>query len=275
MANLEQLAAEVRRDGYSEINAEAKVCQDIVLKAIAEGSLSHNVTVKGGVVMRSITGNVRRATQDVDLDFIRYSLSDESIRAFIEKLNCLNGIHIRINGPIEELSQQEYSGKRVMVLIEDDTGHSFESKIDLGVHKQVHIEQDEFCFDVCLDDVGASLLINSKEQIFTEKLRSLLRFGPLSTRYKDIFDLCYLSEYVDEKRLKECMDTYILNDPKMFENDMRAVLRRVNRTFSNRLYRQNIMRSKRANWLDMKVEDAFKKITDYLGSLSFEETILD
>ena len=154
-----------------------------MLKAIAQGSLSRNVTVKGGVVMRSITGDVRRATQDMDLDFIRYSLSDESIRAFIQKLNCLEGIRISIIGDITELSQQEYNGKRVSVLIEDDTGHSFESKIDLGVHKQVQIEQDEYCFDVCLDDVGASLLINSKEQIFAEKLRSLLKFGPLSTRY--------------------------------------------------------------------------------------------
>ena len=75
MANLEELASEIRNDGYSEVNAEARVCQDIVLKAIAQGSLSRNVTVKGGVVMRSITGDVRRATQDMDLDFIRYSLS--------------------------------------------------------------------------------------------------------------------------------------------------------------------------------------------------------
>ena len=33
MANLEELAWAVRNDGYSEVNAEAKVCQDIVLKA--------------------------------------------------------------------------------------------------------------------------------------------------------------------------------------------------------------------------------------------------
>ena len=178
MANLEELAWSVRNDGYSEVNAEAKVCQDIVLKAISNSSLSRNVTIKGGVVMRSITGSSRRATQDMDLDFIRYSLSDEAIRSFISKLNCLDGIIIRADGEITELSQQEYNGKRVLVIIEDDTGHSFKSKIDLGVHKQVQIEQDEYCFDVCLDDVGASLLINSKEQIFTEKLRSLLRFGP-------------------------------------------------------------------------------------------------
>lgn len=197
MANLEELALQVRNEGFSEVNAEANVCQDIVLKAIANSSLSHNVTIKGGVVMRSITGNIRRATQDMDLDFIRYSLSEESIRAFIIKLNCLDGITIEITGDIEELSQQEYRGKRVYVTLTDNTGHSFMSKIDLGVHKQVQIKQDEYCFDVCLDDVGASLLVNSKEQIFTEKLRSLLRFGPLSTRYKDIFDMCFLSDHVD------------------------------------------------------------------------------
>ena len=137
MANLEKLAATVRSEGYSAINAEAKVCQDIVLKAIAESDFSRNVTIKGGVVMRNITGNVRRATQDMDLDFIRYSLEDESIRRFVQRLNCLEGITIEISGEIEELSQQEYNGKRVYVVIRDDTGHSFTSKIDLGVHKNI------------------------------------------------------------------------------------------------------------------------------------------
>lgn len=86
MANLEDLVWIVRNDGYSEVNAEAKVCQDIVLKAISNSSLNRNVTIKGGVVMRSITGSTRRATQDMDLDFIRYSLSNEAILTFIEKL---------------------------------------------------------------------------------------------------------------------------------------------------------------------------------------------
>jgi predicted nucleotidyltransferase component of viral defense system len=77
--NLQEMLDKTQNDGYQVQDARAKVCQDIVLKAIAESSLSRNVTIKGGVVMRSITGNVRRATQDMDIDFIRYSLSDESI----------------------------------------------------------------------------------------------------------------------------------------------------------------------------------------------------
>ena len=189
MMNLEKMTEKYRDAGYSDRNADARVCQDIVLKAIEKSNLGRNVTIKGGVVMRSITGNVRRATEDLDLDFIRYSLEDNSIRYFISKLNCLDGLKIEIKGDkIEQLSQQEYSGKRVYIIIKDDNGNSIESKIDLGVHANMKIEQDTYCFDVCMDDEGASLLINSCEQIFAEKLRSLLRFGPLSTRYKDIFD---------------------------------------------------------------------------------------
>lgn len=137
MANLERLAAGYRSAGYSSQLAEARVCQDIVLKAIAESSLSRNVTIKGGVVMRSITGDVRRATRDIDFDFIKYSIDESFVRTFIDKLNCLEGIHIKISGSIEELSQQEYRGKRVWVIISDDSENSFKSKIDLGVHQNI------------------------------------------------------------------------------------------------------------------------------------------
>lgn len=266
MADLEKLAEEIRNEGYLTINAEARVCQDIVLKAISESNLSRNVTVKGGVVMRSITGNVRRATQDMDLDFIRYSLSEESIRQFIEKLNCLEGIKIEISGEIEELSQHEYRGKRVYVEISDDSGHLFKSKIDLGVHVSMQIEQDEYCFDVCMDDVGASLLINSKEQIFVEKLRSMLRFGPLSTRYKDVFDIYYLIDYVDRERLLDYVRIYIIKDKDMRESSMADVQRRIRQTFSNRLFNTNIARAGRANWLQIKPAIAFAGIEEFLAT---------
>lgn len=267
MVSLDKMAEQVRNEGYSEINAEARVCQDIILKAISASQFSHNVTIKGGVVMRSISGDARRATQDMDFDFIRYSLSEESIRLFIDKLNCLDGITITITGDIEELSQQEYRGKRVYVNISDDSGNVFMSKIDLGVHKNIQIEQDEYCFDLCMDDVGACLLINSKEQIFAEKLRSLLRFGPVSTRYKDIFDMYYLTDYADKDRLKECIETYIFSDPDMKENEMSDVIRRIDMTFNNRLYKNNIKRATRANWLDVSVDIVLLKLRTFLSQL--------
>lgn len=195
MVNLQQLIDEEMQKGYSGDNASAKICQDIVLKAISESSLKRNVTVKGGVVMRSKTNNIRRATQDMDIDFIRYSLSDESIDNFIDKMNCLDGVSIERTGTITELKQQDYHGKRVFVIISDTNGNRIRSKIDFGVHKRLEIAQEEYCFDIAYDDEGASLLINTNEQMFSEKLRSLLKFGTFSTRYKDIFDMYYLKDH--------------------------------------------------------------------------------
>ena len=92
--NLYDLTEDMKKIGYEPDDARARVCQDIVLKALSLSPLSRNATIKGGVVMRSITNEVRRATQDMDIDFIRYSLADESIDRFIEKLNTIDGITI-------------------------------------------------------------------------------------------------------------------------------------------------------------------------------------
>ncbi len=268
MANIEEMVEYYRQMGYSDRNADARVCQDIILKAISKSTFGKNITVKGGVVMRGITGDVRRATEDLDLDFIRYSLEDDSIIEFITKLNCLDDIFIEIeNNKIEGLSQQEYSGKRVYIVISDDTGHSLKSKIDLGVHANIEIEQDKYCFDVCMDDEGASLLINSCEQIFAEKLRSLLRFGPFSTRYKDIFDFCYLKDHVEIERLMECVQIYIFDEPTMKEKNMDDVRKRISATFNNRQFRANVEKSGDRNWLQMDVGEAFEAILEYLISL--------
>lgn len=59
----------------------------------------------------------------------------------------------------------------------------------ISIRKQ--IEKEEYCFDIAYDDEGASLLINSNEQMLSEKLRSLLNFGTFSTRFKDIYELCF------------------------------------------------------------------------------------
>lgn len=267
MIDLQELINKMEEEGYEGYLAEARVCQDLILKAIAASTLNCNVTIKGGVVMRGITGSARRATQDMDLDFIKYSLDDDSIKRFIGKLNCIDGVSIETIGNIEELSQQEYRGKRVYIRITDATGVYITSKIDLGVHTDMNINQDTFCFDVCIDDEGASLLINSKEQIFVEKLRSLLRFGTFSTRYKDLYDMCYLSEISDESRIVDYINKSILDNPDMKEQDLKDVAGRLERTFGNMAYRRKVERSTSSNWLDMSYDEVTSNLLVYINGL--------
>lgn len=261
--NLMEEVAKIKEEGYSEANAESKLCQDIIIKAISDSSLSRNVTIKGGVVMRSLSGDVRRATQDIDLDFIKYSISEESIKLFIDRLNCLDGIQMKIAAPVEELKHQDYKGKRVHIEVLDDYGNILSVKVDIGVHKDLDIEQEEYCFDVCFQEDSASVLINSKAQMITEKLKSLMRFGTRSTRYKDIFDICYLSDTVEMEKLRYCIQKYIFNDPTISVSDTEEIRKRAERVFKSSTYKKQVERSKK-NWLDLSVEEVLKKNMDFI-----------
>ena len=264
--NIQQMIEQEIEAGYGDTNAQAKVCQDIVLKAISLSSLNRNVTIKGGVVMRSKTKNVRRATQDLDIDFIKYSLANESIDMFVDKLNCIEGIKIYRVGDIEELKQQDYHGKRVYIVIEDESGNQIKNKLDLGVHNRLNIEQEEYCFDIAFDEEGASLLINSNEQMIVEKLRSLLRFGPVSTRYKDVFDIYYLSQNVDFEKMQTCLATYIYEDPGIREKDAAGIIRRVRMAFRNRMYYARLNDTK-VKWLDEDTDTILSGIIQFLEKL--------
>lgn len=266
MLNLKDMMDIYQEEGLASDLAAARVCQDIVLTAISKGPLSRNVTIKGGAVMRSITNNNRRSTRDIDLDFIHYPLSDEGIKSFVEKMNCIDGIVISIDGDIEELKHQDYHGKSIKVQIEDQHGTRISSKIDIGVHKHFEIEQDQYCFDVCMDDNGASLLKNTAEQSFTEKLRSLLIFGYNSRRYKDIYDMYYLKDVVDKEKVHAAIKLLIFDDSTMRENDYDSIIKRVENSFKDKQYLRRISGS-RQRWIDEDIGIITSGIVTWLKTI--------
>ena len=87
--NLYDIRKEYITQKYSAANASSRACQDVLLSKIAKSQLSKNVTIKGGVIISHLSKDKRRATRDFDLDFIRYSLDDDSIRQFIDKLDSV------------------------------------------------------------------------------------------------------------------------------------------------------------------------------------------
>ena len=110
----------------------------------------------------------------------------------------MKDISIEVIGKIKPLHHQDYDGKRVLIKLNDRNNNYIESKIDIGVEKNFDIEQEEFSFNLDIIGGKVNLLINSKEQIFCEKLKSLLRLGFNSTRYKDLFDFYY---FINETNL--------------------------------------------------------------------------
>ncbi len=254
-------------EGYGTVQAQAKAAQDVVIINIGASALKNHVTIKGGVVMQNISHDSRRATLDIDFDFIHYSLSDDSIRAFIKKIST-SDFRLEIVGDIAELRQQDYHGKRVYLKISDSDGTELQTKLDIGVHNDFSIEQDEYCFDIAYLDDGPTLLVNSKEQMFTEKLRSILKFGPISTRYKDMYDMYFLAVMtkIDRDKLRDCIQLLVFNDPGMRESSSADMLQRIHNVFANRNFRRNMEKAKK-NWLDVDSVTVLSELEDFLVSL--------
>ena len=122
--DFQELKNKLAAIGYSEDTAYAKIAHDIVLKAVRDSGFHDNLTVKGGVVMSSLTDVVRRATMDMDLDFLRYPLTNEAIRKFVSKLNRVAPCRLRMVEKIETLHQQEYKGKNAWLDVPTDKATS-------------------------------------------------------------------------------------------------------------------------------------------------------
>ena len=268
--DLGELVRLYENEGYEHADALAKVSQDIVLLKISKSSLSRNVTIKGGVVMHSISKDKRRATRDMDFDFIKYSLGDESIKEFINKLNNVNDeIEIIIDGKIEELHHQDYDGKRVYITLKDKNDYRIDSKLDIGVQKDFDIEQEEYCFELDVIKESATLFINSKEQIFVEKLKSLIRFAYTSTRYKDVFDFYYLIKYgnLDKDKLKKYINKIIFDDNTIRAENFYEIYKMLEQIFNNKRFISNFSNLK-VNWLNISSEEVIKIILNYVNEFS-------
>lgn len=219
--------------------------------------------------MHNLSNDKRRATRDLDLDFIKYSLEDKSIRNFIGELDkSISDINFEIINEIVPLHHQDYNGKRVFLRIKDRFDNIIDTKLDIGVHKLFELEQEEYMFDFDIINLGANLLINSPEQIFTEKMKSLLKFNIRSTRYKDIFDFYYLidNNLLNKEKLEKCFKILIYDDELININNIKDLIEQFNRITDSRLYKNNLNNPK-YNWLDINIDTVIDKVQIYLASL--------
>lgn len=101
-----------------------------------------------------------------------------------------------------------------------------------------------------------------------EKLKSLLRFGIRTTRYKDIFDIYYLINETDIKKddLLNIMNTLIIKDTTMREKNIEDIIKNLNTTLNNSIFKQSLLDAKN-NWLEISVDQVINNVIDYFKSM--------
>lgn len=249
-------------------SAQNLVAEEIILNKIASSPLAEQVTLKGGMVMFNLTKSNRRVTQDIDFDLIRYSIDDTSIKLFVEKLNTSNdGISASIQGEIEPLHQENYHGVRVHISLEDTKKEQLDIKLDIGAHTYLDIKQEKILFTFEGNEKSISLKVNPCEQIFAEKSISLAKLGPISKRYKDIYDMYYLIEndLLSISEVKRILGQFFEFSKKP-PHDINEFYNSIEGTLTNRDFADEA-REPGSKWLDVDYEIAKDKIMWFIAKL--------
>ena len=254
------------KEGMTINQAESYTCQKVVLSKMAKSTLADKILIKGGVVMFNRTGNLRRATGDLDFDFIRYDISEKSIRSFVSLLNRYDSRRVITVLEINPLHQEDYQGKRVLVRITDGSANCV-FKMDIGVHTLLAIKQDVVCFTFMDREDGVMLGANPPEQIFAEKAYSLAKHGSFSGRGKDVFDMYYLLKkcHLDKTVVNNCLGLLTFEN-KRGVSSVEDVRDFVEEALNDPAYRMRLSRMKE-KWIDESIEVIATSIVDYLYDL--------
>ena len=264
MKTIEEMIVNYVSKGMTINQAENYACQEIILNKISKSTMANNVLIKGGVVMFNITHNLRRATIDLDFDFIRYDISDQSIRVFVDLLNRHDTKFIITANKIEPLHQDDYQGKRVWTTISDKT-RKINFKLDIGVHTMHDINQKDCCF--YFDDNQVTLKVNPPEQMVSEKIFSLAKHGAFSTRFKDILDVYY---FIDQNKLnkndvKNCLGLLIMKRVHGIKS-IEDIYEKLSSAFEDKQFITNYKSSK-DKWIDVDYDLIVRTILDFVYSL--------
>ena len=218
--------------------------------------------------MYNLTQDKRRATIDIDLDLIRIYLADDNLYKIFTSYK-LRGIDLYINiNEITNLKHQGYKGKRIPVIIRDTFNNEINTKIDVGVHTEYNIDQDELCFNTCIDNENITLFVNSKEQIFVEKIIPIIKFGSLSTRYKDYYDLYWLIKNgnLNKDKVIKIMDDKIFNIGINNINSIEELINLIENILSNEKYLEKL-NDRKNNWIEIGNIELKKELIEYLNSI--------
>lgn len=181
-------------------------------------------------------------------------------------MRCSDAVAIERSGDIADLRHQNYQGKRVYLDITDSAGVVVSTKLDIGVHVHGQMEQRPMRFALVLDESPATLQANTREQMFAEKLKSLLRLGARSTRQKDVFDLCYLADVVDRDTLRRFIAMLVFDDEGMREDDFASIRSRLHKIFGSPVFMQRLSGAG-ANWMNEQPRKVVAKILAFLDTM--------
>lgn len=176
-------------------------CQEEFLRRLAASCYAENLVLKGGLFIYTLTNFESRATVDIDFLLQQFPGRIEDIKRMVDEIISVdsgNDFITFTSRGFETISPQRgYTGVSFQLVGQiKNTRTPFDVDFDVG---DIIIPMPrKRTIPVQLDGFGApEVLTYSLESTIAEKFDALLQRLELTSRMKDIYDICYLSSIFD------------------------------------------------------------------------------
>lgn len=267
--HLDDLYEIVFREGDDSERIRQKVCQDVFIsKLTGSDFLNAKIVFKGGIVMYELTQGRRGYTKDLDLDFIHMSVSEESVREFIDQMNEADQFpNIRISiASTKPLNHKTYKGRRIILLFVDEKNTEYELSIDIGVHSETYVKPEERPYEIKFSGTMVQVKMDGNDLSIAEKLIPFAIFGISNVRYRDLFDVYWRIKYLpfDKAKIKKVL-TRKLIDATTFSS-MSEVQERIEQTLRDSEYQKGF--ENEDNWVREPIESMCDSVALFVASLT-------
>lgn len=166
-------------------------CLERLLDRIAVSRFRDHFVIKGGFLIASILGIGSRSTMDIDATVKGFSVSYENVESVFKEI-CDIDIADQLTfsfDRIEEIREKDnYLGLRVFV--ECRYGKiNVPLTVDLTTGDTIIPQEIEYIYKCVFDNKAIPILAYSLENVFAEKLDTIISRGVANTRTRDFYDV--------------------------------------------------------------------------------------
>ena len=110
---------------------------------------------------------------DMDIDFVRYSISDAAIARFVRRMSkAMPNVEIKMLGSPVELKHEDYHGKRIYIFVKDTSViRGIRTKVDIGIHANDELKQINFAFPIGSGEGRVPTCPQEKEEAIVEAFK--------------------------------------------------------------------------------------------------------
>lgn len=166
-------------------------CLERLLDRIAVSRFRNHFVIKGGFLIASILGVGSRSTMDIDATIKGFSVSYENVGSAFREI-CSVDIADQLTFSfvrIEEIREKDdYLGLRVFV--ECRYGKmNVPLTVDLTTGDTIIPHEIEYMYKCVFDDKMIPIIAYPLENVFAEKLDTIISMGVANTRTRDFYDV--------------------------------------------------------------------------------------